>query len=124
MRNAFSAQIVAPNGQFNASKNSVLQQLDYQVEWQNGQGNVKKFQASAPGVRWRIEPHSYFDAVNRQMDLGLRLDIQPKTLLTDYVSLRAYATHPVYIRLRWVINCIKRALYYRGFTGRASGQYI
>lgn len=100
VRNIFSGQVKEPNGQFNSAHNTTLSDVNQEVNWQQGQGQLVKMTANAPGLRLRVEPHSYFDAVNRQLNLDLRFDLQRKSIPTSYADLSVFASHPVYISAR------------------------
>lgn len=97
VRNIFSGQVKAPNGRFTRTQNTALQRLDYVVTWNAGQGQITKWSATAPGLRLQLEPHSYFDAVNQQLQVNFRIDMQRKSIPAAFADLSGYATHPLYL---------------------------
>lgn len=99
VRNVFGGQIVLPVQQYTAELSTPFKSLDYQLQFNQGQGQVQKLQWQAEGFKLSAEPHSYVDAVNQQMDWGLRIDLQKRQLPADHADLAVYAEHPLFIRL-------------------------
>ena len=99
VRNVYGGQVQAPMTETALNTNTPFTDLEATLRWQQGQADLSKLQFTAQGLQANVEPHSYFDAVNKQMDINLMYTIPTKALSDEYQSLHDLTDHPIYIRL-------------------------
>lgn len=98
VRNAFSGQVDDPIETYEATLLTPFKQLDAQIQFNQGQGQIKKLVWEIDGLRMRVEPGSYLDLPNQQLETELRFDLIKKTLAKEQADLISYTTHPLYVR--------------------------
>lgn len=98
VRNVFSGQIEPPVESFDAQQSTPFTKLAFKLQLNQGQAEVKELNWFAEVFNMQAEPHAYVDLANGQMDMDLRFNLKKDAIPTDEF-LRAYADHPVYVRL-------------------------
>lgn len=98
-RNVFSGQVHKPSEQLSFSQSTPFKQFYLDMEWQQGQAYFKKLLLKADGLSVKALPPSYFDSVNKQIELDLQVDLMAKSLPSAYQNLVEMSSHPFYVRL-------------------------